>query len=1035
MGYLLKHGKLYSLVMLFFLLAMAYNVALPLGRGYDEVAHFRYIRFIAEQHRPPITEAEQGQGGYKSRHHPPFYHGLTGLLFSWVDSEDTVFKQINFGDIPKYALIQDVLDVHWFLHTEIMNFPYQGAVLLWHLSRLFSSLLAAGTLIVVYFTVLELYPGQKCRALLAAAALAFIPRFVFTGSVASDDNLLAFLMAIYLLLMIRIIKGQQRRLTFALIGIVLGLAITTKFSVALVPITTVVVFGFLAWQQTWSRKDLIKRIALVAVSAGLVASWWFIFVIWNFNEIESRGLIAGIFNPLVPNVANNVSGADLLNHLQGQSSIEREALQPGEWLLYFTRSFWAVPFTDRLYGFPMSPAVFWGLLAAMVLVVIGWVKSWQQASQFQRSWLGLLTLHILAFFPLMVGRYYLNGIIFETAQGRHVLMPAASAVGILLMAGWAGWTRVRWMHWAWPVLPALLLFWSLGQLHAIYNVFPKPLPVSINPETQTQLETPANRPVIDSVEFLGYSVALQPNRDLLQATLAWQVAQPAAKDYLTQVRLLNKAGEVVSGWIEHPANGFYPTRVWDSGEVVYNQIQLPLNNVAPGVYTLEAHLVEAYTQPLRQVSDALFAVPVTIEQLAHRQSGFQHLPLELDGETIQVGYQLWPPDPLRFNRPQFHYRSTIPILWQADGALPAGVEIKMALAGPDDRLFEPLAEQGNLKLFMVGADWPAGSYRLKVEAYQNGQIVQEKVSAPALDVQNRQRRFTAPAITRRIDANFYNHFKLLGYDLPNPRVQPGDELSVFVYWQNLEIVNANLIMFNQLYDADNNLWASFDHILPPYYGGTILWVPGEVVQDGYTIPIAPDAPDGIYTLRVGLFLGMGDNAWVSLPLVDDNGQALEINYATLGPIRIGDPPARVLAVDPNPSYPRDDNLGDVIKLKGYDLARTPKAQELALTLYWESLASTHQNLTTFVHLLDGNGQIIAQKDSPPAGGLYPTSVWDMGDIVKDEIVLAVPDSGSTGDYTLRVGMYNFLTGERLPLINSSDSAILLRQLELESLLR
>ena len=121
------------------LLTGVFNVVVPLGRGYDEFAHFQYIRFIAEHYRPPITDVEQGEGGYKSRHHPPFYHALAGFLLSWVDSKETVFKRVNYGEVPQQALIYEVMDVHWFLPTAIMNYPYQGAVLLWHLSRLFSS--------------------------------------------------------------------------------------------------------------------------------------------------------------------------------------------------------------------------------------------------------------------------------------------------------------------------------------------------------------------------------------------------------------------------------------------------------------------------------------------------------------------------------------------------------------------------------------------------------------------------------------------------------------------------------------------------------------------------------------------------------------------------------------------------------------------------------------------------------------------------------------------------------------------------------
>jgi hypothetical protein len=245
------------------------------------------------------------------------------------------------------------------------------------------------------------------------------------------------------------------------------------------------------------------------------------------------------------------------------------------------------------------------------------------------------------------------------------------------------------------------------------------------------------------------------------------------------------------------------------------------------------------------------------------------------------------------------------------------------------------------------------------------------------------------------------------------------------------MVNANLIMFNHLYDMDNKLWASFDHILPPYYGGPIMWVPGEVVSDGYTIPIAPTVPDGIYTLRVGLFLGMGQDAWTPLPLVN-KGQVSDVTYVTLGPIKIGSPPAAVLTSDPHPQYPRNDNLGGLMKLRGYDLVASAEARELELTLYWESLATTEKDYTTFVHLTDENGQIIAQNDGPPAGGAYPTSLWDINEVIKDKITLTLPSDLAATNYQLFVGMYDFSTGQRLMHQDSETDAILLSPVQADN---
>jgi hypothetical protein len=70
----------------------------------------------------------------------------------------------------------------------------------------------------------------------------------------------------------------------------------------------------------------------------------------------------------------------------------------------------------------------------------------------------------------------------------------------------------------------------------------------------------------------------------------------------------------------------------------------------------------------------------------------------------------------------------------------------------------------------------------------------------------------------------------------------------------------------------------------------------------------------------------------------------------------------------------------------------------------------------FVHLIDGQGRIVAQKDQGPgASASYPPTSWLAGDIVADEHVLDVPAQTPPSTYRLRVGVYNWATGQQLPV--------------------
>jgi 4-amino-4-deoxy-L-arabinose transferase-like glycosyltransferase len=93
---------------------------------------------------------------------------------------------------------------------------------------------------------------------------------------------------------------------------------------------------------------------------------------------------------------------------------------------------------------------------------------------------------------------------------------------------------------------------------------------------------------------------------------------------------------------------------------------------------------------------------------------------------------------------------------------------------------------------------------------------------------------------------------------------------------------------------------------------------------------------------------------------------------------------------------------------------TNPGDSLTITLYWQSLAEMNQDYSTFVHLLDENELIVAQRDMYPGQGLYPTSLWSVGDTIANRYVLILPETAFAPNRAqLEVGLYDFATGQRL----------------------
>jgi hypothetical protein len=112
------------------------------------------------------------------------------------------------------------------------------------------------------------------------------------------------------------------------------------------------------------------------------------------------------------------------------------------------------------------------------------------------------------------------------------------------------------------------------------------------------------------------------------------------------------------------------------------------------------------------------------------------------------------------------------------------------------------------------------------------------------------------------------------------------------------------------------------------------------------------------------------------------------------------------AVQRTPEYAQDALLDGRVALVGHD--RTPQSLRpgdvLRVSLYWEALEPLAE-YHSFVHLVDAQGQTIAQSDHQPGGVFYPTTLWRPGERLRDDFVLSIPAGVQPGVYSLLAGMY------------------------------
>jgi hypothetical protein len=125
-------------------------------------------------------------------------------------------------------------------------------------------------------------------------------------------------------------------------------------------------------------------------------------------------------------------------------------------------------------------------------------------------------------------------------------------------------------------------------------------------------------------------------------------------------------------------------------------------------------------------------------------------------------------------------------------------------------------------------------------------------------------------------------------------------------------------------------------------------------------------------------------------------------------------------------------FGDHIRLMGYTFeeAELAPGKPLNLTLFWEAEAPAERYWSVFVHLIDSEGNLVGQHDKVSYEGLYPPNRWWPGQIINDRFTIEVPNGASEGEYSVKVGMYDHLTGERLQLNDRFGQATADNQVEL-----
>lgn len=117
---------------------------------------------------------------------------------------------------------------------------------------------------------------------------------------------------------------------------------------------------------------------------------------------------------------------------------------------------------------------------------------------------------------------------------------------------------------------------------------------------------------------------------------------------------------------------------------------------------------------------------------------------------------------------------------------------------------------------------------------------------------------------------------------------------------------------------------------------------------------------------------------------------------------------------PPPQHPSGADFGGKLALLGYEVDQSVVAgQRLSLCLYWRTLETVGNDHLVSLRLLDGQGNIVSQKDDRLMSAWYPADAVTEGQAIFDAYRLAVPASAPPGQYSMQMVVYSPAKGEEL----------------------
>jgi len=381
--------------------------------------------------------------------------------------------------------------------------------------------------------------------------------------------------------------------------------------------------------------------------------------------------------------------------------------------------------------------------------------------------------------------------------------------------------------------------------------------------------------------------------ETLSAELWWQILAPHVTDAdgLSWVGVLRDKLEYT--WSEVASLGYTPSQ-WQTDDMVVSMLPLPIPvDAPPQPYTFNVVLTSNHGTIALGRKDEPPASPLRLAETTVSRGDVPN-----EKPDLEVRY----PSKSRFGEIQLLGSDAegevgaggvwrLILFWTTDAQISANYKLRL-MATTEDGEQIAVQEETLLKGIYPTKQWRAGDYVRSVHDLKfpddaprgkaivrvslwtaDGKPVGREDGAPiaGIEIVGRTHNFEKPSPQTAQSAQFGDAIRLVGYDLDQTDIRPGEPFGIKLHWQGLKAADKPYTVFVHLLGANGKVIGQKD--AQPMNGDapTDAWQEKEYIADSYTFDVTPDAPRGAASLEIGLY----DSATGQrLPVTDPNGNPL-----------------------------------------------------------------------------------------------------------------------------------------------------------------